>query len=346
VSTTEPRPNHALAQIYLVRALDPIIEIARAVSEDFVRRPHLYTRIPDDVASLLADFRALPGAHPDWPNAAQRAHMCGRIVSRFSQSFAGIRLSAIRFIKSVSSPGEQIARNSFIELAALLRASAQVLEGTALSAVERANSGMLNRALTVLSSSHVSAAFGVAEIPGGGWPQGGLFSPQLGFLCESVSHTLALQSPVKQPMLSTFQRAAHYGAGTIAGVLDASLSNEHSDRVADIVQSASAWALALLELLPHIDIARTWRDPSYRASLHCLQRDIMPPHPSGEISLEGTVRTESPSFRIGGGVLGYSTDTVENEACCSTGDYYCPPDTNGCPNGGSDDHPTLTLILI
>jgi mersacidin/lichenicidin family type 2 lantibiotic len=343
MSPKKPPYSHPLAQIYFARALDPVIEIARAVSDDFVKRPQLYTRVPDDVAILLANFRSLIGKHPEWPNASQRSYTSSKFVSRFCQGFAGIRLSAILYIQRVSDSGRPLAQHSFIESAALLRASVQPLEGTVSFAVERTNSGILKRAMSVLSSSSVSTAFGVAEVPSGDWPSGGIFSPQLAYLCESVSQSLALKKPIVQPTLSILQRAAHHGADTISGVLDPSFTDAASGRVPDVMQSASAWATALHELLLRIDMSRAWREPEYRGCLHCLEKDIMPPHPSGEINLEGTVKTESPRLSSAG--LGLSTETVEHEVCCCTGDLGCAPNTNGdC--GLSDDCPTLTTILI
>jgi mersacidin/lichenicidin family type 2 lantibiotic len=336
---TKPRGRveHPLAQVYLVRALDPVIEIARAISEDFVKRPQFYTRVPDDIARLLADFRSLPGRHPDWPNAPQRAFTSSKLYSRFCSGFAGIRLAAIVFMKRETRGDDPTSGRSFLEAAALVRASVRPLEGTALSAVERTNAGMLTRAMTVLSSKPVSGAFGIAELPGGDWPDGGMFSPQLGYLCESVSQTLALHKPISQPMLSRLQRAAHYGATTIAGVLDSALGEADGDRFADVMHAASGWAAALGEVSRGIDTKRAWTEPAYRHSLTPLEKDVTPPHPSGEIEVEGTIRTASPTFRHAG--LGFSTESVNGEYCCCTGDLSCAPNTNGVC---SDDCPTET----
>jgi mersacidin/lichenicidin family type 2 lantibiotic len=338
-------PTHPIANIYVARALDPVVEIACAVSHDFVARPHHYKRVPDQVVGLLENFRSSLGNHPEWLSASQRNFASCRLINRFSSGFAGIRLSAIRYINSVSGPGGPIARRSCMEAAELLRASTQPLEGAGLSAIERVNSTMLARAVTILSSSSVSEAFGVAEVPSGDWPQGGMFSPQLGYLCESVSQTFNLDRPVFQPKLSVLQRAAHHGAATISGILDASLTEADADRVSDVMYSASAWAAALGNLLSSISIPRAWSEPAYRRGLHCLERDIMPPHPSGEIDLEGTIRTASPGFPSAVPVsqaFRAMTFTVDIEVCCSTGDFCCgPTGTNGqCDL--SDDCPTLT----
>jgi mersacidin/lichenicidin family type 2 lantibiotic len=343
VPSQESPPFHPLAQIYLVRSLDPVIEIARAVADDFVRRAHLYTRVPDEVAGLLMNTRVLTGKHPEWPDASQRDFTSRRVIARTCQGFGGIRLSAIQFVQRASNAGEPIARRSLIESAGLVRAAVQPLEGTALSTIERANTGMLQKAFAVLSSEHVSGAFGMTKIPGGEWPNG-LYSQQLAYLCESVSQSLALERPIIQPVVSILQRAGYYGAATITAVLDSSFNEAAGERVSELMQSALAWASALRDLFARINLVRAWKEPEYRRCLQCLERDMLPPHPSGEINLEGTVRTGSAHFPGGGPWLAFSTETVAGEICCCTGDLYCGGNTNGqCDL--SDDCPTLTTIL-
>jgi mersacidin/lichenicidin family type 2 lantibiotic len=143
--------------------------------------------------------------------------------------------------------------------------------------------------------------------------------------------------------MSSLQRAARHGAATITGVCAASFDDQDDDRFASVVHSAAEWAAALGEILSRLDVPRSWQDPAYRSRLYPLQRDMMPPHPSGEVDLEGTVRTAAARFSPSG--LGFSTETVNGEICCCTGDLVCTGNTNGqCDI--SDDCPTLTGVLI
>lgn len=340
--TRESASSHPLAEIYVARALDPIIELAGAVSRDFVKRPQQYTRASADETSLLTNFRLLAGKHPEWPDAAQRSFASTKLLARMCQSFAAVRLSAIQFVQRESAPGSSIARRSFVDAAALVRATVQPLEGAALSAVANTHAALLKRAVAAVSSDRVSAAFGITELAKGDWPHG-VYSPQFGYSCENMSQTLVLDRPLLQTTMSSLQRAAHYGAATINGVLDPGLADAGDEPVADVIHAATSWAAALAELLSRIDIARAWKDPAYRARLHPLERDIMPPHPSGEVTVEGTIKTESARFPSGS--FGFSTETVAGEICCCTGDLSCGANTNGqCDI--SDDCPTLTTILI
>ena len=141
------------------------------------------------------------------------------------------------------------------------------------------------------------------------------------------------------------QRAGHYGAATIDGIVDESKAAT-DERFPDIVHNATAWAAALGALISSIDVARVWNEPEYRRGLVNLERDLMPPHPSGEIDLEGTVKTATPGFPgslvfLLGTFATPMTITVDGEICCSTGDLSCDlTSSNNCQ--GSDDCPTQT----
>src|SRR5262249_34635649 len=80
-STFAPTRFPALvADTYARWTLDCLVEIAYAISIDFVSRPQLYQSddIPDDIVNL----RALYGTDPDFPNTAQRQLMMTPVFGR------------------------------------------------------------------------------------------------------------------------------------------------------------------------------------------------------------------------------------------------------------------------
>lgn len=340
--SSEAAASHPLADLYVARALDPVIELAGKVARDFVMRPQQHTRASAEETELLTNFRLLVGKHPEWPNAAQRSFASTRLFARMCQSFAGIRRAAIRYVDASSDSGTSAASTAFVESVELVRATVQALEGAALSAVADTHLTMAKRAVAALGSERSAAAFGRADWRVVDWSTGA-FSPQFGYLCESISQSLALDQPLRQPETSSLQRAARYGSATIAAACAETSDDAGSDRLASVAHTAAAWAAALGEILASLDVRRAWEDPAYRSQLSPLQRDMVPPHPSGEVDVEGTVRTAAARFSPGG--LGFSTETVAGEICCCTGDLVCPVNTNGqCDL--SDDCPTLTEVLI
>jgi mersacidin/lichenicidin family type 2 lantibiotic len=329
--------THPLVRIYLARAFDPVILAARGVALDVGERPHAYQHLPEAIAHTFSDFRTYSGKHPEWPDAAQRIVTVRRTLGRFYVSFAGIRRSAMSLAESASRRGELVARSTLAEEAMALRAAVAPLEGEELEALAAVETGLLRRAETVLTSQAVAAAFGAAEVSGGGWPDGGLYSAQLAYLCEQVSRRVAIGGVFFQPRLSLIQRAAHHGAVTLATVLDPSFDPDDEDRVDAITQSASSWAEALGGLLFRLDVVRAWTDPSYRNRLLSLEQDILPPNPAGEIDLEGTnLLLQSRMF-----VQAAGTWTVSHEICCSS--------STPCGSNGSDCASTFdecpTLII-
>ena len=250
--SAEAPASHPLADLYVARALDPVIELARAVARDFVSRPQHHTEASAEETALLTNFRLLVGSHPEWPDAAQRSFASVRIFADLCQSFGAMRLSAIQYIEAASDSGTPIARRSVAELWSCCVPTVQPLEGAALSAVADAHSAMLKRAVSVVGSGRLAKAFGMAEVTEG-WPEK-VYSPRFGYLCESISQTLALGHPLRQPVMSRLQRAAQHGAATIVGVCSSSLDDADDDRFADVVHSAAAWATALGEILSQLDV--------------------------------------------------------------------------------------------
>lgn len=342
---TNAPASHPLADLYVARALDPLIELAREVAGDFVMRPQHHTRASAEDASLLGNLRLMVGKHPEWPNAVQRSFASSRIFARMCQSLAALRLSAIRYVQSTSESGAPIARLGVVESAELVRATVQPLEGAALAAVAETHLTMLRRSVAAIGSERLASSYGITDLQVEDWPES-VYSPRFGYVCEGISQSLALDHPLRQPEVSSLQRAARYGAATISGVCAGRLDEADDDRFVAVVHSAVAWATALGEVLSRLDVARAWRDPAYRSRMAPLERDMMPPHPSGEVDVEGTVRTEAARFAPSGrGVSWFSTETVAGEICCCTGDLVCPVNTNGqCDI--SDDCPTLTGTLI
>jgi mersacidin/lichenicidin family type 2 lantibiotic len=94
--------------------------------------------------------------------------------------------------------------------------------------------------------------------------------------------------------------------------------------------------MSLQELLFSVDIPRAWADPTYRDSLSEPEKSALPPHPSGDVTLEGTPLGHRMARRSG---LFFSTWTLL-AVCCSTGNLPCTSgDTSGCTKSVICDPP-------
>src|SRR6266540_726989 len=113
-SGTKRVGGHAISSIYYRSILDPIIEIARAVSHDFVERPRLYRDIPAKVAGLLESFRILTGRAPEWMSAAQRAEVCcGIFGGAFSAAAIAMRSAAVSAVEQAGSENRGLLLQTF-----------------------------------------------------------------------------------------------------------------------------------------------------------------------------------------------------------------------------------------
>jgi mersacidin/lichenicidin family type 2 lantibiotic len=319
---------HPLAQVYLARALDPLVQAAGGVARDVVERPDAYPDLPETLTQLLSDFRTYTGIHPEWPDAAQRGVIAHQTLSRFSVSFVSLRRAAISFAGAGSNRTERIGRRTLAEEAQALRLMAGLVVDEELAAPAVSVMRLLDRATTVLTSAEVAAAVGVAT------PAGGVLGAEMAYLCERVSKMVPVEATIRLSRLTIVQRAAAHGAATLAAVLDGSFDEDDDEQLDSITQSALGWAAALGDLLSRIDIVRAWTDPSYRDHLMTLERDLVPPHPAGEISIEGTALFRQ-SRKFG---LSLSTETVQGEICCCSGQVCnTEPSTD-------DDCPTLIIM--
>src|SRR6202012_4919825 len=102
-----------------------------------------------------------------------------------------IRLAAIQYVRAGSDSGAAVARRVFTESAGQLRATAQPLDGAALSAGAAESLAMVKRAVSAVSSAPVAGAYGMTDWQAEEWPDSA-FSPRFGYLCESISQSLAL----------------------------------------------------------------------------------------------------------------------------------------------------------
>jgi mersacidin/lichenicidin family type 2 lantibiotic len=332
-------PQHPLGRMYAHRALDSVVELAYALSADFLERPGRYRDAPDDIATLLTQFHGFTGSNAEWPAAEQRTATSNGALVRLSGEMANLRRAAIIVSERGSRHSETLLRRALLESASSLRSSARWIEGSALDVGEGQIRSMFERAEQILRREEIARTFGLPALPPGAWPDGGIYSVEAAYLCEVVTSHLAHRGRleyISQPKFGILQRVAYYGSIAISCAMDPSFEEE--DHSTELISTAYGWATALQNLLSHLDIVRVWTDVDYRARLQAVERDMLPPHPAGEIEY-GALMIGPWGPRPGGGAppsgpILDQTYTVSGEVCCSSGDVGCPnnqPSTDDCP---------------
>jgi mersacidin/lichenicidin family type 2 lantibiotic len=312
----------ALARLYALSTLDPIIEIARGLARDVAAHPHRYREVPDEVGGILAAFQTRLGTDPEWPNAAQRDEVYASLLGvPFASACAAVRGAAITFAEHGS--GNETLRSVFLDAAATSSAYFKTLDGQALTTGVRRTWAVFANAIRLFRTQGVVAAFGVNAAPDG-WPFDGAMDGDAAALIEvlAVALGLARSRPlISQHRFMLLQRTAFHGARTLTGLLDGDASVHQKSDFDSLMQAAYIWEKALQSLLFGLDVRRAWRNPAYRESLSRPEQSLLPPHPAGEVSIEGTEL--DPKLEIGLRRVGFSTLTVRS-VCCCTGDLPCP----------------------
>ena len=334
---------HPLGRIYQQWALDFVIEAVRAVAQDCARNPDKYRDVPEAVVATLAQFRAKVGVDPEWPSFADRnIFYDAQLGQWFAEAAAAFRIAVVTYVEKST----EVARGISTAAAALSVDAFRVhLQARGESALQRRPllaATMLQSAAGVLRSPELANVFGEREARDS-WPLDGGRDASGANLVGAIAKEL-FPSVIERMTSYKFlllQRVADHGARTLTQVLGKS-------SLEAVMEPAYAWCQAARELVPISTVITAWRRQSIRRTLTSIERSLVPPHPSGEVTMGGT-ELQPLMARIGGSgsvggfggfELGFSTFTVGDDVCCSTGDLSCVTDASchsiyeHCPTDG------------
>jgi hypothetical protein len=260
--------KHPLADMYLRRTLDAIVDVAQVVAHDFNDRPAHYGGIPVAVGDTLMQLRTASGSHPEWPTATQRASISDQIAgSQLCRSLAPLRRSAIAIAQQGGDRAAPPLRNDLLDSARAARSSCCAIDEELIIAASRRTGPIFEAATRVLCTPELAQALGQAPVPEGGWPDGGIYAQQMAHICEAISTRIERPHPPGTMTWTKFtilQRVGFWGGTTISALLDDSLTTDGSaagDESGDrIIEAAYSWALG--PVLPTEIGSRGTRHPS------------------------------------------------------------------------------------
>jgi len=255
-STVAPTDFPALvADTYARWTLDCLVEIAYAISIDFVSRPQLYQSddIPDDIVNLRASY----GADPDFPNTAQRQLMMTPVFGRsdglkpdatnasapFQMARKKLVDACVAFSERAVDSGipmlEERVRSALIPFTAHLLAS----KGKSFQSSGGEIVAESDTAFQILRSSGVSEVFSVTKIDDD-WPLQSN-DPNGATLVEVAGVALSLSGDYKlsHTKFMLLQRVAVEGARALLLVLNTDPSNE--DQLLKLISQVYTWGTSL-----------------------------------------------------------------------------------------------------
>jgi len=323
---------HPLGQLYQQWALDFVIEAVRAVAQDYARNPDAYRELPDAVGTGLDEFRTKVGVDPDWPPFAERnATYDAQLGEWFSEASAAFRLAVMTYVEKANDATRDIATQAATGAVDAFRVQLEAGGGQGAQRRSAAATSMFQAAVKLLRSPQLARVFNEDAAPGDPWPFGGAVDAAGANLVGAIAKKLfpPIVGRVSSYKFLLFQRVADHGARTLSRVLDGSSLDA-------VLEPAYAWNVAARELVPVSTVVGAWRGESMRHALSSVERSMIPPHPAGDVTMAGT-ELQPVMARMGsiggigglGGVgLGFSTYTVGDERCCSTGDLSCVTDAS------------------
>ncbi|MBO0698963.1 MAG: hypothetical protein J2P46_11260, partial [Zavarzinella sp.] len=254
--------RNPLAALYQRSVLDPMVEIARALSLDFVQRPRQYRGIPEAVGGVLENFRTRIGTSPEWPDTKQREVLFASLFGdAFRTTSTDLQSAAIAFaerrVEMKPDPQEDRVRDAAVAFRDYLRG----LDGPAVTRADRETATVFRGAAELFQNKEVAGRFGVSPAPGGNWPfevaaDADAASADGALLIEEIQQ--AIGPTTGRPMITQhlyvlLQRVAQYGAQTIAAVLEDGGRGKTPDWAPALVRSAYGWATALQSLRSYIE---------------------------------------------------------------------------------------------
>lgn len=321
---------HPIADLYGRWALNPLVDVARAIAYDVVVRPQSYPDLSDDVLRILTDFRFKLGSDPDWPDAFQRT-LSFKVLCQVSLASPPVRAVALRYGQYFDVDHNAQVLDALRDAVTGARAQLAPLEGQALAMVSRESRPIFERSVRLFQEPQIAKAFGLPPAPANDWPLEGNFDGGGAYLVAQIVSALRVtaclggiyrrigrENPTDRPLVPLvsvalpqdkfikLQKAAYFGSVTISKLLLA----ENDDDDLELLSSAYKWTKALQALVP--DAERAWKDLEYRSRLTDLEWG-MAPNPSGS-----TMPFSAPTVAA-------STYTLEGEICCCSGDLDCDP---------------------
>jgi hypothetical protein len=248
--TAEPRD---VAALYFYHQLDELIEVARAISFDFFKRPHLYRHIEEaETVSALARLHARYGHDEKLLSSDQRFKIYDGLFSTGEHQFTGGRdallRAAAKFSERVYDTGEEMLRAAVRDAARKFKEYLTTLPGASTSWSRRTVLPELTdkTAYRILRDRGIRAAFGQSDAVSDGWPY--QVDGRGDVLVEIASE---LRAPdvdrLNRDHVGKLQRVALRGAEAIATVIE---YNDQADRniVNLLILKSYTWYAALVEL--------------------------------------------------------------------------------------------------
>jgi hypothetical protein len=261
--TGDPRQ---VAGVYFYSLLEPLVEIAHAVSRDFFARPHLYTDLGDDeLLAVLARLNAKWGSDEQVPSGDQRRVIYEALFGPDGGDFVRLRDqlvdAASAFAERVFDTGEEMLRERVRTTHRPLR---DYLTGVYSDSLKWSSEKALaeiteSLAYRVLRSKGIAAIFGISLPATADWPY--VQDSNGDKVVEEASRNFFasghISSVTTRERFSDLQNVASRGAEALATIVefDGPANNRDLDLLITKVYTWGSSLLCLRRVTPEIPAA-------------------------------------------------------------------------------------------
>jgi hypothetical protein len=243
-----------IAKLYSRWTLDGLIELAYAVSLDFVANPQSY--VGPDIPEVISDFRVAYGTDKHFQNTAQRQAMVLPVLGRSDAlkpdpTVATSKFHVTRkvFLDACAAFSERTVDTGLPMLEArvrssllTLRAHFEGLRGTAVQTASHLIVDISDHAAQILKAPGVAKVFG-QDPAASDWPVASIDSNGAK-LVEAIGASLAVQAEYKlaQTKFILLQQIAQEGSKTLPLVLTTGQTESGSN---ELIKHGYAWGSSL-----------------------------------------------------------------------------------------------------
>jgi len=252
-----------IGALYATWSLDGLIELAFAVSLDFVARPQMY--VDADIPDSIADLRVAYGTDRNFQNTAERQALLLPILGRsdWLKPDAGAASSSFylarkKLFEACTAFSERAVDTGIAALEQRVRSALvtfqttfQSLNGRSVRLAAKLLGKTSENAIRILRARGVAKVFG-QDAPDEGWP----FAPGTFISTSDASGAKLVDAAGVLPGVATeyrlsstrfalLQKVAQEGGSALPVVLNTDPANAGSDALEDLIARSYSWATSL-----------------------------------------------------------------------------------------------------
>jgi hypothetical protein len=254
---------HRIGRLYATWTLDGLVEIAHAVSLDFVSRPQMYTG--DSIPESIVDLRIAYGTDRNFQNTDERLALMLPILGRSdglkpdaSTATSSFHLARKKFFDACIAFAERAVDTGVAALEQRVRSSLvtfqtpfTLLNGHATKLAARSIHQVSEHGIQILQSPGVAKVFGQVP-PSADWP----FAAR-GFLDDSNANGaklveaagflsgLAADYKFSSTRFVLLQKLAQEGGAALPLILSTDPAGANVNEIADVIARGYSWATSL-----------------------------------------------------------------------------------------------------